>query len=246
MKTLKIAKYQLEDTRKALLIYYAIIITISIVITISAMHFLKQQPYSQISINGVDFASIIFIFIAGLNSFKPSYKFMQANNISRKSFFKGHIVSIFPIAAAIAAIDIVINHINNLFVVNNSFFTQMYAKPVSFQRSSPGILANFIWSFAALALSAIIGWCISLVYYRCNKIQKTILSLSPVFIVIIVIYLNSLTYGKFGSTIADFFALAWGFKNNYNPYIAALSMSVGFVIFTFLSYLLIRKVPVKE
>lgn len=245
MNTLKIIKYQVLDTQKALMVYYSIIIGIVILLTITTLNFSKNAS-ENISFGGLDFASIIFMFVAGLGSFKQNFRFMQANSITRKNFLIGYIISIFPVAAIMSALDITLNRISNIFIINNSLFAQTYLRPDSFEKTYPNIIENFIWSFAALSLFAIIGYCIALIYYRSNKIMKIVISILPFILINILGYLNGKTDGMISYVISNFFSLIWGFKNNYNPFIAVLSMGIGFMIIAFISFLLIRKAPVKE
>ncbi len=240
MNTIKIVKYEINEMKSALLVYYLIIIAIATLLTLAT-----AQHHGNVSIGGLDFASVIFIFVSGISIFKQSYIFMQANNITRKRYFQGHILSIFPVTAFIAAFDIIINRVTNIFGVYNSLFSQIYLRTVSFVGANPNIMDNFIWSFSALSLFAIIGYFVALVYYRSNTLTKIVVSVSPFILLSVLGYLNRITNGTISYVITDFFALIWGFKHGYNPYIAVLSMSIGFIIFSALSFLLIRKAPVK-
>ena len=240
MNVLKITKYQINEMKSSVLVYYLIILVIATILTSAT-----AQQNVNASIGGLDFASIIFIFVSGITIFKQSYIFMQANNITRKRYFQGHLLSIFPVSAFIATVDIIINRITNIFTVHNSLFSQIYLRPDSFVRANPNIINNFIWSFAALSLFAIIGYFVALVYYRSNTLIKIIVSMTPLIIISILGYLNRITNGGTAKVISDFFAFIWGFKHGYNPYIAIASMGIFFIIFSTLSYLLIRKAPVK-
>lgn len=245
MKTLKIMRYQLWDAKYGILTFYGIILAITSLLVLMNLNIMKQGNIN-VSMGGIDMASIIFIFVTGLVSFKSSFRFMQANSVSRIHFLKGHILSIFPIAGLMALIDIIINRASNLFIQNNSLFLQIYSKVEYGFQPNLNIFSNFAWSFSVLCFFGIIGFCISLIYYRSSKVLKIVISIMPFIIISALGYLNGLTNGTISNVISNFFNLIWGFKHGYNPYIAVLSMSIGFILFSFLSFLLIKRAPVKD
>lgn len=246
MKMFKIAHYQIWESRSALITFYGIIVGIATLLTLSTYHFV-QEAGNRASIGGLDFASVIFIFVMGIVSFKSSFKFMLANGNSRITFLKGHLLSIFPLTAVMAILDIIINRISNIFVVNHSFFSQIYLPKNSFENVTPNLIRNFIWSFAILSLFAIIGFCIALIYYRSNKIMRIVISIIPFAVINILGFLNgpSNTNGAIGNAIHHIWESIWGIPQ-HNPYIAVFSMSIGFICFTFVSFLLLRKAPVRD
>ena len=248
MKTLKIAKYQISEAKKALMVYYLIIIAIAFMMSVFMIRL--GSGTENVSFGGLDFASVIFIFVFGITSFSDNFKFMQANNITRKHFFQGFVIGIFPITAFMAALDILINRITNIFLgISNSLFAQIYLRQGNLawvNLNIINIINSFIWSFAVLSFFAMLGYFISLVYYRSNIITKIAVSVSPLIIVSVLGYLNGITNGAVSNIVTDFFRLIGGFKHGYNPYIAVLTMSVAFIIFGLFSFLLIRKASVKE
>ena len=107
MKSLKIARMNIEGIMKATIIYYSIFICIIIaLIAISS---------GIITISGVEISTAIFLFVCGLNSFKSNFYFAKSNGISRKTFIKGLLISSVPIALVMSIIDIIINRVNNIF-----------------------------------------------------------------------------------------------------------------------------------
>ncbi len=99
--------------------------------------------------------------VVGLNSFRNNFKFSQANNVSRITFFKGLIISILVVALFMSLIDIIINRLYNVFVSCPMNFDMIY-----------GILQ---WMFSAYSTIIIMGILISLVYYKSSKPVKVII-----------------------------------------------------------------------
>ncbi|NLK73189.1 MAG: hypothetical protein GX285_09250 [Clostridiales bacterium] len=242
MKTIQIVKYQIQQAKIALMIYYAIIFVIAIML-VSTMSRAGLKASENVYLGGLDFASMIFILVLGLTSFKESYYFMQANNITRKGFYKGHLLSIFSIAAFMSFLDIIINLILNTFSEYNTVFSQIYLRNNSMTVSTA--FMNFIWSFSLLTLIAMIGYFIAIVYYRSNTVMKIVVSVAPFVLINVLGYLNSITDGAIGNAVNYFNTWMWGLQNGYHPYFASINIFAAFIIFGVFSYLLIRKAPIK-
>ena len=111
-KSFKIAKMNINDMVKPIIIFYLIIIAVVTFTTIQ--NITNFNDNFHIVNSGLELATVIFLFVCGLNSFKENFYFAQSNNISRKSFIIGVIESIFPIAVVMAVIDVMINRITSL------------------------------------------------------------------------------------------------------------------------------------
>ena len=203
--------------------------------------------------------SAIFLFIAGLNSFKNSFKFSQTNNSSRKTFFKGIIISIFPITLAMSIIDVIINRVYNLFVLspmnydmiyssfrdtgmwntNNTGFVWTQANNVS------SLLGTIIWLFAVYSVFFLIGIFISLIYYRSNKLLKVIISVILIMLLMLSYNIYRLLPVSFWIAMGKWISFAFGWQSR-NPYMAVASFTVIGIICAGFIYLLIRKAVAKE
>ncbi|MEE0931913.1 MAG: hypothetical protein U0L64_02585, partial [Clostridium sp.] len=114
MKSLKIAKMNIEGIVKASIIYYCIFVCVIIgLIAVSG---------GRSSMSGVEFSTVIFLFVCGLNSFKSNFYFAKSNGISRKTFIKGLLISSIPISLVMSIIDVIINRISNIFIKNPTLY----------------------------------------------------------------------------------------------------------------------------
>ena len=231
--TLKVTKCQLRDIKKTIIIFYTIIVAITVIAMIITR--VNSQTKVEMSFGGFGISTVIFIFISGLNCFRLNFMFMQANNISRKRFFYANIITLISVAAFMAIIDVILNNILQLALPYKSMFEQLYRKNFFF--------ADFLWSFAFYAFAAILGWLITMIYYRCNKLMKTIVSIMPVLLMILLGIID--TKGIIGKAIIEFLGTALGFSNNFNSYMAVLSFVIGTIGLAALSFLLIRKMPIR-
>lgn len=235
--TLKVSKYIFQDFKKALIIYYGIIIGIFMLMLFSYMRFSSGQSGDDINFGGFGVSTVIFMFVSGLNCFKANFKFMQANNISRKRFYSGTIIALISVAAFMAFVDVVLNNVFNQIIPYEGVFEQLYRNGNYF--------ADFVWSFALMVLAVSAGLFITLLYYKCNKLMKVMISFIPVVLFILLALFNNLTKGAVAYGVVNFFTAVLGFEN-YNPYIAVLSFFIASAGVLALSYGLIRRMPIKD
>jgi hypothetical protein len=240
-------KYQIYEFKKPFLIYYFIIYMIF------ALFFLSTSPLirngADVNLGGMEAASMIFIFVSGLNSFKETFRMFIQNGLSRKTLFISFVCGIIPISAFMALIDsingVLAGMVSNYQTAYMQFYGQRYAG------SSNGILQlveGFLWSIFAYAMLAMTGYFITTLYYRMNKGLKFIVSIGvpAFFFIILPIIDTNFTDGVISKGITNFFSFAWGYKNGFNPYFSMVTCTLIFALFGGLSYLLIRKAVVKE
>ncbi|MGI6113862.1 MAG: hypothetical protein ACOYEJ_07040 [Mahellales bacterium] len=234
---LKVIKYQLRDFRISLIVFYGIVLAIIVIGGVSYSN-LSNDTNVSVSFSGFGMAAVIFIFVAGLNCFRDSFKFIQANNVSRKSFFMGNGITIISVAALMAIVEAILDSTLKHFFPYQGLFQQLY--------KSNSMVADFLWSFGLYAFAVSLGWFITMVYYRSSKLIKTIVSLIPAFIIILLVVINNLTAGALGRGMVNLLAAALGFGNDFNAYMAVLSFWAATAVLLGLSFLLIRRMPVKD
>ena len=231
---LKVTRYQLRDQRDTVIIYYGIIVGL---ITMGTTAILRDTQGNS-SMGGLGLTSVVFIFILGLNCFTSAFRFMQANNVSRQRFYIANVLALSVISLFMATIDTTLGLVLRLLIPYSGMTEQLYG--------TAAFLPELIWTFTLAALAAHAGWVINMIYYRSNKIQKILVSVSPLFAFITLVYINRRTAGAFGTFLMEFLTTLLGFSNGPNPYIAALSFTTGAAIMAGLGFLLIRRAPVKD
>lgn len=252
MKSLKVAKYNISNVKKSMIIYYCIFISVCI-----GLVTLNNFQDEMVSSSGLELSTVIFLFVAGLNIFKESFYFTQSNNISRKTYFKGMILSIFPITVIAAVMDVIINRVYNLFMKCPSNYDMMFTSlsdmdMVSSIASSGWVQSNdimtllntFLLQFVVCTLVFAIGLAVSIIYYRCNKLMKVVVSIAPIVSIMllnILVYTFMEEFSKIGVFIANILGL-----NTQNPYAAMVTLTVVFIAVIGIVYLLVKKAVVKE
>lgn len=246
MKFKAALKYQLSDMKRPLIIFYIVIYCI---ISLMLVQQASMKNIGEFSSSGIEMASVIFLFVAGLNSFKVTFHLFLANGISRKTMFKSYITSLLPIVAGMAIIDT----LNGLLLSSpghyRPMFYAMYQPHYGAVRSMTAgmYLDGFIWMFFLYAFATMAGFFLTTLFYRMNKALKLLVSIGvPVFFFIVLPYIDTTLFmGKIYNAIWYIFRLAGGFLNGHNPYIAVLSCAISFALFGGLSFLAMRKATVK-
>jgi hypothetical protein len=229
----KVFKYQINDFWKAVIIFYSIIVSILFAITA-----LVSKNTENVSFGGFEIVTAIFLFVAGLNCFKANFKFMLANNVSRKGFYLGNTIALFSVAAFMALLDAILNIVVGLNLPYESVVMQLY--------KNNSFFAGFLWSFGLYSLFVCLGWLITMLYYSCNKLMKTVISIIPILVIALFQYINWISGGLEGRAVADFLNKAMGFAYNNNVYVGALSLFIGADAIALICFLPLRNAIAKD
>jgi len=232
---IRATKYQLTMfIPQSLLCISIIVLNILISITVSYLF-----PGSGISAGSSDSVAIIWIFIIGLISFTPSFKFMLSNSVSRKSLFWANIISMSILSVALATVVTIL-----LWLVSRMNIKIIVLYTLIYKNNS--VIGIFIWLIGVFFLLIILGWFINMVYYRSSKGMAYVISFSPFILSGLIIIINLTTNGKLFDYIIKFIVTAMGFSGSIpNPYVGALSMLIFAAIICIFNYLLIRKAEIK-
>lgn len=229
-RVLKVTHFQLRDTRNALIIFYLVC---AVVLSLFGMSISSGDG----ELSGFGMAAMIFIFIAGLNCLGTSFRFAQANNVSRRKFFFATSLALSAIAAFMAAVDVAMTGVLRQFLPYYGLFEQLYA--------STAPLWDFLWSFALFTFAAHCGWLITMIYYRSNALVKTLVSISPVFVILLLTYFNGRSDGALVRGIIRVLGNLFGLSGTPAPHAAVLTFLGGAVLSALGSWLLLRRASVR-
>jgi hypothetical protein len=203
----------------------------------------------------MEFASVIFLFIVGLTSFKDPFRMLIQNGVSRKMMFQSLIQSFVFICVVMALIDKIIALLSQFVASLNEelffigMFEQLYGQrylgaSTDFQMSFEGLLFNICFYL----MFVMVGYFISVSYYRMNKGAKVAVSVGvPVFFFVALPIIDaSLTNGVISGAIYKLILFVFGFSNGSNPYYGMVTCLLSFALFGGLSWLLMKKAVVKD
>lgn len=230
------AKYQLMLFKQLSLMCLSIIV-LNILISVTVTYLF---PGSGVSAGSSDLIAVIWIFVLGLSAFTPSFKFMLANAVSRKSLFWANILSMAIVSTGWAvAVTLVLSFISRMNIKIIVLYTLLFK-----DNSAAGA---FVWFIGVFFLLIVLGWFINMVYYRSSKLMAYAISFVPFILLGLLTIINQTTDGKLFDSIIKFIVTAMGFSGSIpNPYIGSFSMLLFTVIICAFNYLLIRKAQIKE
>ena len=247
MKSLKISKINFEGIRKSAIIYYFIFICVVIgLIAVSK---------GTIIMSGIEFTTIIFLFVCGLNSFKSNFYFAKSNGISRKTFIKGLLISSVPIALIMSIIDITINRIINIFIKSPTLYDMSYGSLLGYVgnlyesswikiNTFSNLFNNILFQFSFCILAYVVGIVINMIYYRSNKYLKVLVSVTPV---IFLIFNSNISMKNpvLAMRINNFLDYIFGFDPS-NVFACITTFLVFTLFLSVIAFLLIRKAVINE
>jgi hypothetical protein len=239
-------KYQINEYKKPVITFYIVIYSIYILMTLSNLT--RKNPDDYSNVGGMEMASMIFLFVAGLNCFKQNFRMLMQNGISRRSVFTSNVLGILPVAGLMALVDSINRIIFGQLAGYQSFFQMLYPGWHGGQMSFLQItLEGFVWMFFMYCMAAMAGYFITTLYYRMNKPVKLAVSIGvPVMLFVVLPYIDNVLSGlHIFKGIYQFTSWAFGF-NTDNPYMAVATCTVIFVVFGVLSWLLVRRAPIKD
>jgi hypothetical protein len=234
--TIKASRYLFNDFKKGMLIYYSIIAAV-ILIMMYAFAQVSPETRAEIQFSGFGFSTFIFMFVSGLNIFKINFKFLMANNIPRNRFYKATMITLVFASAVMAVIDAVLSRLLKQIIPYDGLVEQIYGSQL--------FMSDFMLSFTIFLMAASAGWFFTMLYYRSNKIMKTVICIAPASLFMILVFVSKMTGGALAVAIIRFLTAALGF-NTMNPLVAAGSFAIASVIALALSYLTLRRMTIKD
>lgn len=238
--------YRIDDAKKSVTIFYIVILS-----TLLFTYFLFMPKGNSGlvvdgAIEGLETASIIFLFVVGLNSFKEPFRFFMQNGTSRKTMFKSYLCGTALLSLALSVIDRIINILSRLLfaqIDSISFKSMFHRVPGIPGNGAMFILTAAVLSFFVYATAMMLGYLITTMYYRMNKTLKLIVSIGvPGFFFLLLptidlILFKGALYGGFYKALTVMMSSFW-------------SILAGciflYAVFAALSWTLMRKAVVKD
>jgi len=243
-------KYVMYDNKMALLIYSLIIVLLTVLLFAASVSWSNENSTTRIS--GMEVASIIFIFVAGLTSFKDNFHMLMQNSISRKGIFTATMLGFITSSGVLSTVSIVVILITKLMammqknIISGSFFETVYPAHVNGMNNLLILLESFLLYFVMMLAVVGIGYLIGVIFYRLNKAGKVALAVGiPVFFSVILPVVDVLIFdGRITVGLVRFMDIIFGISAQ-NPYVAIVSLLVVFLISGLLSWITMRKASVK-
>ena len=179
----KICKYELSTIFKSIVIYYMFFI--GIVLFLGVMP--SNDGVGEITFQGLNLATMILLLVSSLCILKPSFYFAQGNNISRKNFIKGTIETGAVLSIILAAIDLILIKLMNMFVNCINIYEMVFGK-IEYSGVLDIIINNILmYLFSALLYFVVylISLIITTIYFKINTVLKVLWAITSVFILFV-------------------------------------------------------------
>ena len=247
-------QFQLMDLRWAVLIYYGIIITLTLLANITVVSFSAGVVGNDETavMSGLTMSSSIFVFVVGLNSFTENFRFCLQNGMSRRTIFFARLSTAAVLSLFMSLVDQIFHTILSILGKTSdwssaSLFQLIY--PQAFQSPVQGFFLSAIYGFALLLLLSNLGYGIVMLFYRLGKLGKWLVGGGIPALCLFGIpglkMLDTLYFGEklraFGNAvISPIFQFAFGTYSN-----CIISLFVLAVFFAWIDWLLLRRAIVR-
>jgi hypothetical protein len=240
MRFLPAWKYQMSGVKWPLIVYYGVIAALLALMGISLS---IAGDSTRVSVGGLETASMIFVFVMGLNSYKSVFFMMSANGVSRKTMFVSFLAMLGIVAAGMAVIDTLYGVGMKLVGGYQSMFELLYNKETGAPVLIPG---SFEWRLCSYLAAGMAGYLITTLYYRMSKAVKLLVSIGvPVLVMFVWPAVDySLLNGATTNALGWLIAWASGISSG-NPYMAVISDIVLTALLGALSFVALRRAPIK-
>lgn len=248
-------KYQLFDTKRSIIIFYLVIVTV-ILISMTAHIFFPNAIVLSGNMNGFELATMIFLFIAGMNSFRETFRLFIQNGISRKTMFVSRLIVTGIIGTGMALADRILFSLGKLFQSDNPSFAITSLYEILYQRKDGGAAGGFLNTLEGLLFNIgsyitvwFLGYFISVAYYRMSRGWKIAVSIGvPVSLSVILPILDGLVFhNEIIRFIEKLIFFMFGFSNDTpRPYVGFISLILISAAFSGFVWLMVRKAAVKD
>lgn len=248
-KTIKSFLYQLRDDRKAVIIYYAVILAVYTFVLISAGVSISGDGVIQS--NGFGISTAIFMFC--LCAFKENFYMLSQNGVSRKSVFMGRVINAFTLSVIMSVLDVTLKSIYGFItgLLNESFlfesiFDMLYLEYIREVNSFVRVLMNLLFFIAVYFCFNMLGYLMGTLFHRLNKTIKVIFAAGLPTTIFVIFPIVDFTFfgGNMSMNLFNFIIDIFAIRSQ-QPLYAVLSFLVITAICSALSWLFIRKAKVE-
>ena len=253
MKLKAAVKYRMEETRKALLTFFAILVAITAALGVGAVS-ISVPDHIDISLSGGETASVIFVFVLGLCAFKETFRLLLQNGLSRRTMFLSYVITALLVSGAMSILVNLLNAFGKVLSAGHpnlhfAYMTEvMYGDRYQAAGQAQVFLESLLFFFFLFAFAMTAGYLITTGFYRLSRAGRIAAGVGiPVFLLIVLPIFDGLIMGgRISIFVFETFIRAFGLGGAQNPFIAMGSCLLGFVVFSGLEWLLARRAVIRD
>lgn len=261
-------QYVLGNICKSIIVYYIILIVCYLLsfspFLFSSTHNTQYDSMNRIvshtvihsELSGMEFITVIFIFIMGYYALRNNFGPLIQNSISRKTIFINEglvsltftliLTSISELLLIITKIVASVVSVPNNTIECSSLYENIYnLEDVSFG----GIffhITNYLYNYFLFLFFMITGFLFSLIYYRISRIVKIILNVCILSVVLMYQQIvERMSNTRLKEAVSDFADAIFGISSN-QPAFAMITFLILSAIVAYFIWLLLRRANVRE
>lgn len=238
-------RQQMADHKNSILVFWLVLCFVFIVLD-RVLSLIVTDVGSDANMGTNEFVTLIFAFVAALCSFKENFLLSVQNGISRKTLFSARLLTTLSVAVVLSAGDMVLHGINRaLCALSGGEVITMYGMLYCGEEAARPIymLPNFfVEFFLALAVMSV-GYFITVLFYRLNKMGKIFVAAGVPILFNIVVPLMDMRFFHMAVSKACGRLIFYMVKL---PSHLMVSSIVIFLIFCAAAFLLMRKAVIKR
>lgn len=233
--------YMGEYIRPVAIFYLVMVLLIglSAVLTVTV-----QTGGEAFFISGTEMTTAIFLFVCGCVSFKEYFHFLLQNGVSRPTQFLGFLGAVTLVCAFCAVVDQSLLALLGLVEPTESLYGMLFLQGQA--RSLATVLAGILWCIPVYMLAFLGGYFITTLYYRMNKLLKTVVSIGVPALCILVLPMadTALFGGQLGGALAWMMRFILG-GGSESPLQSGLCFLLLACVPAGFAYLLMRRAQMK-
>lgn len=250
--TLMTIKLIFSAWKKTIVIYLGIafVLNILIIFGLTGFNEMDGEFHAGLGISGLTISNLIFVFILGITGFDEEFSVAVSMSISRRIYFIAHTCSLIVSGILLSAAEVV-SRILLMYLSGDQFNHVLNQIPAFLVIPSHDPVSPLPFNTAVFVFIGSLGWLIRMLYFRANKIQKILLSLSPI-LLFILLRLPFYDEIRLRITNNQLFRFLFDIIVVFSTYIGTPSLFImSILVFCilasifnlFLCYLLIRRAP---
>ncbi len=238
-------RYQLFDHKTSVMVYYIVIVAMSLLIGLGLGLFANVdgvnmpsniETETSLSFSG---ATAVFLFISGLCGFKENFLFALQSGLSRRTLFWTRLMAFGALAVFMTIADYVLGYVFVFIMTIGTGLNLTAAVSGSFST----LLMYLIYAFMMLAL----GYCVTILFYRLNRTGKILVGAGvPVFFMILLpMFDGNVTGGVIMRALGSFMGQILRLISSQSVWGYLIIIGAA-TVFAILSWLMMRRAAVKK
>ena len=237
-----IIKYMSIDMRNSVLVYTAVIILVSSLVSAAG------ASSQSASFSGIGFSAIVFMFVAAMATLPAGIKYMNQSGFSRKTAYVNYVAVFSATSLLTCVLTQVLIFFTDFFLPTGVNFLTEYN---TLYGGTPGdsFFQSILWLFCAVIAFTAVAFFISLLYQRMGPKTTVYVSVGfPVFFTILLPLIDSRLFGGVVyNAIGKALLFVLGIYNDVtNPMVSiGMLMAIAAVFFSTTYIFLVRRLNFK-